>query len=408
MSDSLQGVLDSNNQKFTVSYEFVPGQIEIIYNGQVLTSPIDFEETGSKEITFVYLKPDETTVLKANYMVGDCGGDSGLISSTFLELEDTPDSYTTHAGKILSVSQDENSLSFIDFEPGSTNFISLTDTPTTYSGFENHYLKVNAAGDGIDFFLPDGDVQEGITNIPIGSTTVDIIFNHEFSNDNFILTVSLENKVDLTPSVYPTLIRDKTITGFTVEFSGDIDSNNYYLNWIATLPGSGFSGMGGSGISAVVEDSTPELGGHLNVGSNLILLDPSPNGLSLHGYDIGYSGDASEMYVYNNPTGFGCPLYMKPSGQWAACTAVSGTVQMPCGALALEEDDGAIKKILWKGIIKKGSWSWIPGQVIYISTVEGALTNVKPNGGSWLQPVGLAIASNTIRFDPGFNPGDIN
>ena len=81
MSDSLQGVLDNNNQTFTVSYEFVPGQIEIIYNGQVLTSPIDFEETGPQEITFVYLKPDETTVLKANYMVGDCDGGGGLTSA---------------------------------------------------------------------------------------------------------------------------------------------------------------------------------------------------------------------------------------------------------------------------------------------------------------------------------------
>jgi hypothetical protein len=366
MADSLVGLTDGVNQTFAVTYDYAPGNIEILYNGQVLNSPEDFDEYGAptasglapNEIKFTYLAPTDITVLSANYQVGDCGD-----------------------------------------ELGSANFIELTDTPTTYSGFEGQYLRVNSTGDGIEFVLPTGDTEEGITNIPVGVTSVDVTFSNAFDNDNYILTISLENKVDAEPSVYPILIKNKTVTGFTAEFSGDVDSDNYHLNWRATLPGSGPPGAGGSGISAVVEDSSPELGGHLEVGSHLLMLDPHPNGLSIHGYAIGYSGDASKMTVYDNPTGFACPLYMKSNGQWAACTAVSGTTQMPCVALALEEEEGQTN-ILWRGIVRKGSWSWIPGQKIYVSTAEGAVTNVKPSGGAWPQVIGIAISSDTIRFDP--------
>lgn len=364
LSDPLEGLADGVNQTFTVSQEYTPDRIEVIYNGQVLTSPTDFTETGPKEITFVYLKPTDITVLFANYEIGDCG-----------DLTPQP-------------------------EPGSTNFLGLVDTPTTYSGHSGQYVIVNQTGDGLEFVSASGDTQEGITNIPDGVSSTAVSFTHAFSNSDYILTVGLENKIDSEPSVYPILIKDKTSTGFTVDFSGEIDSDNYYLNWRATLSGSGFLSGSGSGITEVSADLSPQLGGDLEIGDNLVLLDPAPNGMTSHGYEIGHSGEASEMYVDDNPTGFGCPLYMKSNGRWAACTAVSGTTQMPCIALALSEDEGPGEKILWKGIIRKGNWSWTPGDTIYVSTVEGAITNVKPNGGSWPQVLGKAIATDAIRFDP--------
>jgi hypothetical protein len=113
------------------------------------------------------------------------------------------------------------------------------------------------------------------------------------------------------------------------------------------------------------------------------------------------------MVVERNDTGFACPLYMKPNGKWFQCTAASGTTQMPCTALALQEGTGT-KNIMWSGIVRKGSWSWTPGDIIYVSTVEGALTNTVTNSGAWMQPIGIAIKSDTIRFNPGFYPGYIN
>jgi hypothetical protein len=322
-----------------------------------------------------------------------------------LDLDDTPTSYYSQAGKIVSVNESETGLSFIDFEPGLTNFISLTDTPTTYSGFENHFIKVNDSGDGIEFVSSlGGDTQEGIYPVSSGVYSTTVAFDTSFTNDQYVLTVGLENSIDPEPSIFPTLIRDKSTTGFTVDFSGDIDSDNYYLNWRATLSGGAGSG-GGSGINEVSEDLSPSLGGDLEVGSNLVMLDPSPSNTTISGgYARGYSGEASEMFVADNSPpsgdGFATPLYMMSNGKFGTCTAASGTTQMPCMAMALESGDGGVKKIFWKGLIRKGEWSWTPNDPIYVSTIEGAITNVKPNSGAWAQSIGRAIASDTIRFDP--------
>lgn len=496
LADTLSGQTDGQNQTFSVSNEYTPGRIEILYNGQVLTSPTDFEETGPQEITFVYLKPTDITVLRANYEMGDCGQEGGSSASNFLELEDTPYDYTSHGGKLVSVRDDETGLTFIDSFPITTNFLDLLDTPTTYSGFENRYVRVKATGDGLEFAVPcgdpqegtlnipdgvsnlditfaeefdddtfvliislenrgddhpsvfptliknksksgfsvefsgnidsgnyylnwraaspclepataSGDIQDGIENIPTGVSSTEILFPHRFNTDDFVLTVSLENKLDAEPSVYPVIVKNRTVDGFTAEFSGNIDSENYYLNWRATLMGPGSYPLCG-GITELSEDLSPELGADLNVGDHLVMLDPSPNGMSVHGYEIGYSGEASEMYVGDNPTGFACPLYMRPDGTWAAACAASGIYHMPCAALALEEDDGDVKKIFWKGIIRKGIWNWTPGSKIYVSTVEGALTSAKPNGGSWPQVIGIAISSDSIRFDPDLNSENPN
>ncbi len=67
IADSLTGVTDGSNQTFSVSYDYTAGSIVIFYNGQVLTNSVDFEETGTDEITFIYLKPTDITVLRANY-----------------------------------------------------------------------------------------------------------------------------------------------------------------------------------------------------------------------------------------------------------------------------------------------------------------------------------------------------
>jgi len=160
-------------------------------------------------------------------------------------------------------------------------------------------------------------------------------------------------------------------------------------------------------IKSLADDLDPKLSNSLKVGNHSIVYDINPKNDVIHGYEIGWSGETSFMNVVRNDIGFACPLYMTEKGQWAQCSAEHGTKKMPCRALALEEGEGT-KEILWKGIIRKGTWSWTPGNTIYVSTVEGALTKVKPIDGSWAQPIGMAISKDIIRFDPGFYFGEIN
>jgi hypothetical protein len=237
-----------------------------------------------------------------------------------------------------------------------------------------------------------------------GNTYTDVLFGSAFPSDDYSLVLSLENSVDAPSSEYALTITNKYTTGFRVHYSGEIDSNNYLLNWHATISG-GLAG--GNYIASLIADTSPELGGDLELGDYNIVLNTTPSGMVLHGYTVGWSGDVSTMRVDWNDTGVGCPLHMKSNGHWEQCTAVSGTTRMPCSAIALEEGTGS-KKILWKGIIRKGAWSWTAGDVIYVSTVDGALASAAPNSGAWKQSIGIAIASDTIRFEPGFDPGYIN
>lgn len=487
LSDVLIGDRNGDNKVFTVSYEYSPGRIEILYNGQVMTSSIDFEETGPNEITFIYVSPPEETVLRANYEIGDCDGTGGGIpigDLSFVDLVDTPEDYIGHSGKILAVKQDETGIEYVS--KFAQSFLDLNDTPTTFSGSEGYLVRVNSTGTGIEFYRQQVDILDGVESIPDGSSLVTVYLDEE-QNFDYVLSTSLENRVDVTPSIYPTIIVDKRPDRFTVHFSGVIDSPNYALNWrvcpkcdaldkdvliegiepislgsdeIAVNFGSvlsstsytltvdlenksdtyrsiysflivnktnyGFSVRFSDDIDSsdywlhwsvsadedvfineckLEFDLNPTLGGNLGVGNKLIMLDTNPHNDTIHGYDVGFSGEASEMYVLDNVSGFGCPLYIRSDGRLGSCTAVSGTTQMPCVALALEEDDGGVKNVFWKGIIRKGSWSWTPGQVLYVSTAEGAITNVRPNNGHWKQSIGFAISSDTIRFDPGYDPG---
>jgi hypothetical protein len=149
MADSLTGVADGDNQSFMVSEEYAAGKIEIIYNGQVLTSPADFEETGPAEITFVYLKPTDLSEFKANYQTDDC------------------------------------------------------------SGLERH----------------------GRAAIADQASTVTVNFT-DLGHTNYTVNVTMENTVDSPPSVYAFIVSAKTSSSFTVVFMGDMDSANYYINWM--------------------------------------------------------------------------------------------------------------------------------------------------------------------------------
>lgn len=350
---------------------------------------------------------------------GGCEGIAGrqpITSGTSFTNVTLPTPFS-HDDYVISV----NITNDVDIEP---SVYAHTTTDITPAGFRvrysgdidsNNYVLHWTVASGIctgagQYYTKEeinaliGVNKVGKESLSTGMTETQIFFASPFSTDNYKLFVSLENEIDSISSEYAITITETTSSGFKVHYSGEIDSNNYYLNWYATTSGSG----GGNYITEVKDDTSPELGGDLDLGDYSVILNTTPSGGFIHGYTIGWSGDISTMQVDLNDTGVGCPLYMKSNGHWAQCTATSGSTQMPCAALAIDEGTGT-KRVLWKGIIRKGAWSWTPGNVIYISTVDGALASTKPtNTGTWIQAIGVAIASDTIRFDSGFNSGEIN
>jgi hypothetical protein len=54
-----------------------------------------------------------------------------------------------------------------------------------------------------------------------------------------------------------------------------------------------------------------------------------------------------------------------------------------------------------RGYFRNSAWSFTPGDILYLSTTAGSITNVQPSGsGDIVRVVGFAIAADTIYFNP--------
>jgi len=239
VADPLSGTQDGVNQVFTTSTEYVRDRISVYYNGQALHSPDDFTQSGPNEITLIHVFPVEDGELRATYEVSgatfvdiDHGGLDGLLD------DDHPQYLTESRGDARYYTQAQ-----VDTISGTLydaiinhhdTFLGLLDTPTTYSGSEGKYLRVKDDGHGIEFSELK-DEFNGKEPITLGATSVFVPFSTAVSTTNYTVSVTLENTTDVEPSLFSTLVSHTTTSGFTVLFSGDMDTPNYKLNWIAKL-----------------------------------------------------------------------------------------------------------------------------------------------------------------------------
>lgn len=74
-------------------------------------------------------------------------------------------------------------------------------------------------------------VDTGIENIPNGQNYVDVVFDTQRSSNTYIVNYSIRNDTDSPVSIYPSILTVKTINGFRITLSDDVDSSNYYLEW---------------------------------------------------------------------------------------------------------------------------------------------------------------------------------
>lgn len=68
-----------------------------------------------------------------------------------------------------------------------------------------------------------------------GSDFITVTFSAPLPIDtNYVINICVTNTEDNPPSIYNYIISEKSETGFTVLFSGNIDSDNYILEWSIT------------------------------------------------------------------------------------------------------------------------------------------------------------------------------
>jgi hypothetical protein len=277
--------------------------------------------------------------------------------------------------------------------------------------------------------------EVGQYDIPNAVESFTVNFTENMADLDYYLVGSLENQVDADPAKYGFNISNTTVSGFYIELSDITDSGNYKFNWsvmaspIETLgvpiPGpqgeqgiqgeQGEQGVQGDTVSdhglltgledndhpqyltGVVEDTTPQLGGDLDLNDNNIVLTPSP------GTNQTANGMVVPMTVDVNDQGFGTPLYMASDGNLEMSNA-SSTATMPCVAMALASGIGLMECCLI-GFVRNDAWNWtslggVEG-LIYISTTSGTLTQTLASGtGEQVQVVGYATSADRMYFNP--------
>lgn len=188
----------------------------------------------------------------------------------------------------------------------------------------------------------------------------------------------------------------------TPQLGGDLDMNGNEIEGVdATEMGyvvgvtSSIQTQINAKIGDVVDDTTPQLGGDLDNNEKSIALTPEPTS------DHTGNGDVVTMTVDANTYGIASALHLDTDGNWIEADAdVSSAGAMPCQGLALETGTGS-KKILLRGFMRDDSWSWTVGGLIYVSTTAGTLTQTAPSAtGDQVQVVGFATHADRIFFNP--------
>jgi len=245
-------------------------------------------------------------------------------------------------------------------------FLDLTDTPVEYGTSAGFITVVNNAGDALEF----KDKNELLPPV-------------EYYND--IITSDGSTRVhSLTtaPEVESVIV---TLEGMALSYgaANDYTISGSTLTLNASVPLE--SGMK-IDVTYVALDTTA------TTGQTFINANPA---------DLNVQGNTTVLTVDENSVGFGAALHIDTDGNLVMADA-DGTSVIPCHFLAAETGTGA-KIVLLQGFARDDTWSWTPGEPLYVATTAGELTQTAPSTeGDRVQIVGYAVSATVIYFNPDF------
>jgi len=144
-------------------------------------------------------------------------------------LSDFDNEYNIYSAGVNSKNKFEGS---IELATGpSVNEISNDDT---LSGDSTSVLVTEQAIKGYVDAQITAEVITGQDALFNGDSTGTVVFASAEVDTNYSIGYSLVNTVDTPPSIYPSIVTEKTVNGFEVLFSGPLDSANYVLDWSIT------------------------------------------------------------------------------------------------------------------------------------------------------------------------------
>ena len=95
---------------------------------------------------------------------------------SFLDLSDTPNSYSGQGSKIVRVNAGATALEFVD-----PTFLALTDTPSSFSGAGSKLVKVNSGATALEFVAVPALPYLLSFDAPGAPTASMIVFHHVFT-----------------------------------------------------------------------------------------------------------------------------------------------------------------------------------------------------------------------------------
>ena len=125
-------------------------------------------------------------------------------------------------------------LNMFNEEDIAPSIIPYVITDKTLLGFTVSFAApIDADNYYMTWDIIDQTNTSGVEVLLNGTNEIDVAFGFPKANNNYSISLSIENLVDSPPSYYLYTITEKTVNGFKVKFSDAIDSTNYSLGWTA-------------------------------------------------------------------------------------------------------------------------------------------------------------------------------
>jgi hypothetical protein len=106
------------------------------------------------------------------------GIEASITNQGFVDLSDTPASYSGQALQSIRVNAGETGLEF--FAGAATTFVGLTDTPASYAGQGGQSVRVNVGETALEFFTPAAGsaatIERDINQVTHGFSVGDWIY----------------------------------------------------------------------------------------------------------------------------------------------------------------------------------------------------------------------------------------
>jgi hypothetical protein len=219
----------------------------------------------------------------------------------------------------------------------------------------------------------EGAVHTQGTDTTLGTMTADINMNSSYQIVNLQAPANSGEALRQTTNVTEADLEDLTDGGDTT-----LHTHSAYGD-----------------MSDLSDDTTPQLGGDLDLNQFSILLDETPNS------DHTGNGIIALMQVDVNAYGIGALLHMHTDGHFEL-TDNDFAADMPCMAIALETGTG-MKKVLLQGFMRNDTWVFSTlGQPIYVSSTPGVPSQVVPTSGRFAQRIGIALSNDVMWFNPDY------